>query len=110
MIEVKNLTFNYPGTKYKVFDHLSLTLDHSGIYGLLGKNGMGKSTLLYLLAGLLRPAKGEVLVDGYEAKKRQPAMLQEIYIVPEEYDLPQISLADYVKIHTDFYPTSVRNV
>lgn len=104
MIEVKNLTFSYPGTKHKVFDQLNLTLDHSGIYGLLGKNGMGKSTLLYLLAGLLRPAKGEVLVDGYEAKKRNPDMLQDIYIVPEEYDLPQISLADYVKIHTDFYP------
>ncbi len=104
MIEVKNLTFCYPGTKRKVFDQLSLTLDHSGIYGLLGKNGMGKSTLLYLLAGLLRPNKGEVMVHGYEAKKRNPGMLQDIYIVPEEYDLPQITLNDYVKIHTDFYP------
>ena len=44
MIEVKNLVFNYPGNKHKVFDGLNLTLKENRIYGLLGKNGMGKST------------------------------------------------------------------
>ena len=48
MIEVKNLVFSYPGSKHKVFDGLNLTLKENRIYGLLGKNGMGKSTLLYL--------------------------------------------------------------
>ena len=58
MIEVKNLVFSYPGSKHKVFDGLNLTLKENRIYGLLGKNGMGKSTLLYLIAGLLRPKNG----------------------------------------------------
>ena len=44
MIEVKNLVFSYPGSKHKVFDGLNLTLKENRIYGLLGKNGMGKST------------------------------------------------------------------
>jgi len=49
MIEVKNLVFNYPGNKKKVFDGLNLTLNENRIYGLLGKNGMGKSTFFALL-------------------------------------------------------------
>lgn len=104
MIEVDNLSFCYPGSGFRVFDQMSFKLDRSGIYGLLGKNGMGKSTLLYLIAGMLRPTKGQVRVNGFEAKKRYPEMLSDIYIVPEEYDLPSLSFADYVKIHTDFYP------
>ena len=103
MIEVKNLVFNYPGNKHKVFDGLNLTLKENRIYGLLGKNGMGKSTLLYLTAGLLRPKKGNVCVDGIEAKERRPEMLREIYVVPEEYNLPNLTLKQYVKVHQDFY-------
>ena len=61
MIQVNNLSFSYPRSKHKVFDGLNLELNESRIYGLLGKNGMGKSTLLYLIAGLLKPSKGTVI-------------------------------------------------
>ncbi len=104
MIEVSNLTFSYPGSKHKVFEDFSLQLADNRIYGLLGKNGTGKSTLLYLIAGLLKPKKGSVVVNGFEAKKRAPGFLEDIYIVPEEYDLPDMPLEAYVKIHKDFYP------
>ena len=104
MIQVNDITFSYPGSKHKVFDRLSLNLKDNHIYGLLGKNGTGKSTLLYLIAGLLRPKKGSILVDGLTASKRYPEMLQEIYLVPEEYNLPNMSLANYTKIHETFYP------
>ncbi|MBF1384822.1 ABC transporter ATP-binding protein [Prevotella aurantiaca] len=104
MIEIKNLVFSYPGNKKKVFDGLNLTLQGNQVYGLLGKNGMGKSTLLYLISGLLRPKGGEVYIDGMEAKKRHPEMLREIYVVPEEYNLPDLTLKQYVKVHQDFYP------
>ena len=49
MIEVKNLSFSYGKRKQKVFDDFSLALDKGSVYGLLGKNGTGKSTLLYLM-------------------------------------------------------------
>ena len=104
MIQVNELTFSYPGGKHNVFEGLNLQLNENRIYGLLGKNGMGKSTLLYLIAGLLKPKNGSVIVDGYTASYRYPEMLQELYIVPEEYDLPSMSLAKYAKIHEDFYP------
>ncbi len=104
MIQVNELTFSYPKSKHNVFEGLNLQLNENRIYGLLGKNGMGKSTLLYLIAGLLKPKKGRVIVDGYTASCRYPEMLQELYIVPEEYDLPNMSLSKYAKIHEDFYP------
>ena len=104
MIEVQNISFNYAGQKARVFDDFSLTLKEDNIYGLLGKNGTGKSTLLYLIAGLLRPRKGSVCCDGIATYKRLPETLQEIFIVPEEFDLPQMSLAQYVKINRPFYP------
>ena len=57
MIEVNNISFKYAGQKNLVFDDFSLTLKQDNIYGLLGKNGTGKSTLLYLISGLLRPKR-----------------------------------------------------
>ena len=72
MIEVSNISFNYAGQKDLVFDDFSLTLKQDNIYGLLGKNGTGKSTLLYLISGLLRPKKGTVSFDGVETRLRRP--------------------------------------
>ena len=54
MIELKNVTFGYPGTMRDIYEDFSISLSENKIYGLLGKNGMGKSTLLYLICGLLR--------------------------------------------------------
>lgn len=65
MIQVENLSFNYVGTKREVFSDFSLQLTDNKIYGLLGKNGTGKSTLLYLLCGLLRPKKGGCSLTEY---------------------------------------------
>ena len=49
MIEVSNLSFKYPGQQEPVFTDFSLRLEQNKVYGLLGKNGTGKSTLLYLI-------------------------------------------------------------
>ena len=103
MIEVKNVTFGY--TPYQqVLKDFSLNFRDGGVYGLLGKNGTGKSTLLYLITGLLRPRQGAVWVDGNESTRRNPDMLSDLFIVPEEYDLPPISLQNYVKAIRPFYP------
>ncbi|MBO4607968.1 MAG: ABC transporter ATP-binding protein [Prevotella sp.] len=110
MIDVKNIQFKYAGQKEQVFDDFSLQLNENNIYGLLGKNGTGKSTLLYLIAGLLRPKKGSVSVNGYEAFERRPEMLEEIFIVPEEFDMPSMSLDQYVRINQPFYPRFSREV
>jgi ABC-2 type transport system ATP-binding protein len=104
MINVQNISFHYKGQKALVFDGFSFQLEEDRIYGLLGKNGTGKSTLLYLLSGLLRPNNGSVSVDGVEARKRQPEMLRDIFLVTEEFELPAMRLSEYVKIYRPFYP------
>ena len=110
MIEVNNISFRYPGTKHNVFSNFNMSLEANNIYGLLGKNGTGKSTLLYLISGLLRPANGEVKVDGRLATDRQPEMLKEMFIVPEEFNLPAVTLDTYVKINKPFYPNFSQEV
>lgn len=104
MIEVDNLSFSYGRRKAKVLDGLSMKLDKGSVYGLLGKNGTGKSTLLYLMAGLLRPQTGNVLYNGLDVQKRSLLTLQDMFLVPEEFSLPNLSLKQYVKINAPFYP------
>lgn len=58
MIDVNNISFHYQGSRHEVFSDFSLSLAPGRIYGLLGKNGTGKSTLLYLISGL-RALKAE---------------------------------------------------
>ena len=104
MLEVENLSFSYGRRKSKVLEDFSMKLDKGSVYGLLGKNGTGKSTLLYLMAGLLRPQTGNVLYKGVDVKKRYPDTLQDMFLVPEEFALPNVSLKQYVKLNAPFYP------
>lgn len=104
MLEINNLTFKYGGSKQVVFSDFSLSLSENCIYGLLGKNGTGKSTLLYLITGLLRPSKGAAHVDNFLSSDRHPDMLREMFIVPEEFNLPAMTLRKYVKLNKVFYP------
>lgn len=104
MIQINNINFSYPGSKHQVFSDFSLELEENKIYGLLGKNGTGKSTLLYLISGLLQSKSGTITVNGIASKERRPELLKEIFVVPEEFDLPKISLSDYVKVNKPFYP------
>ena len=104
MINVENISYKYKGQKALVFDGFSLQLEGNRIYGLLGKNGTGKSTLLYLLTGLLRPTKGTVCCDGIATCKRQPEVLRDMYLVTEEFDLPPIRLSEFADLNRPFYP------
>src|SRR3712207_2930317 len=102
MVSIQNLHFSYK--KKKVFDGLNLEFKPGHIYGLLGKNGMGKSTLLRSMAGLLFPKEGTVKVNDFTPAKRQPQFLQGIYMVPEEFYLPNISIEAFLEAYAPFYP------
>ena len=104
MIEVENLSFSYGKRRARVLEDFSMILDQGSVYGLLGKNGTGKSTLLYLMAGLLRPQTGTILYKGLDVKKRCLDALQDMFLVPEEFALPNVSLKQYVKLNAPFYP------
>ena len=102
MISIQNLHFSY--RKKPIFKGLNLQLQPGHIYGLLGKNGTGKSTLLRNIAGLLFPDKGKIEVLGFVPGLRQPAFLQKVFLVPEEFYLPDVPLQHLVDHHAPFYP------
>ena len=104
MIEVNDLTFSYGRKKQKVLNGFSLQLEKGSVFGLLGKNGTGKSTLLYLMSGLLRPQSGKVYYKGVDVSLRSTLTLQDMFLVPEEFMLPHVSLKQYVKLNAPFYP------
>ena len=105
MIDIRHITFHYAGQREPVFRDFSLQLSENRIYGLLGKNGTGKSTLLYLIAGLLRPQVGSVCCNTVAAAVKRPAdLLRELFIVTEEFDLPAMTLEAYVRLIAPFYP------
>lgn len=104
MLTIKDLTFSYRRKSTPVLDDFSLKIESGGVYGLLGRNGAGKSTLLYLIAGLLTPKRGKVLFNGTDTRLRKPSTLANMFIVPEEFDLPNIRLDQYVKMNSPFYP------
>lgn len=103
MIAFKDVCFSYR-RNVPVLSNLSLQIEPGTVCGLLGRNGVGKSTMLYLTAGLLRPRSGQVLCNGYIPSDRQVNFLNDIFIVPEEFDLPPITLDEYVRINSVFYP------
>lgn len=104
MLQVENISFSYRQGKKEVLDDFSLSLEKGKVYGLLGKNGAGKSTLLYLMSGLLTPKHGKVMYHDVDVRRRLPITLQDMFLVPEEFELPAISLVSYVELNSPFYP------
>ncbi|MDY4789873.1 MAG: ABC transporter ATP-binding protein [Bacteroidales bacterium] len=103
MIKIENLNFSYKRNKL-VINNVSLNIEKGYIHGLLGKNGTGKTTLLKQIAGLLFPDSGKIEVMGYNPQKRQVGFLSNVFFLPEEFDVYKMSIEDYVKTHSVFYP------
>ena len=102
MIEVKNLSFSY--SKDKVLDDISTTFEQGRIYGLLGANGVGKSTMFKLLCGLLTTKQGTIDIDGCSPAGRKPSFLSKIYYVPEDFEGPDMTIRNYAAGVSQFYP------
>jgi len=103
MIEFKNLDFSYTRKK-NLFEGVSLNMQSGSIYGLLGKNGVGKTTMLNLISGLLFPKSGECTVMGYIPQERKVGFLANLFYVPDEIVLPAMKLNDFVRVNKVFYP------
>lgn len=103
MIQIKNLSFRY-NSKVELFHNISLTIEKGRIYGLLGKNGAGKSSLMRQMCGLLAPTEGGILVNGFEPKRREPSFLQTICFVPEQVFVPNLKIEQYIELYAPFYP------
>lgn len=103
MLKIDNISFGYRRNK-SIIRNFNMTLQPGTVCGLLGKNGAGKSTLLYLICGLLKPDSGSIDFKGHNPIKHEVAFLEDVMIVPEEFSLPNMKLADYVRVNAPFYP------
>jgi ABC-2 type transport system ATP-binding protein len=104
MVTVEKLSFGYR-KKEPVLENLDLALLPGHIYGLLGKNGAGKSSLLYTLCGLLFPQQGTVNLLQQNPAKRRAQLLQQIFLLPEEFYVPPVTIKRYADTHAPFYPS-----
>lgn len=102
MLHIHNLSFSY-GKYTMLFDAMDLEMQQGAIVGLLGKNGAGKSTLLNLINGFIPPQKGNIDVLGFVPHLRKPTFLADTYMVPEEFDFPNVSIGTYVRAYSPFY-------
>lgn len=103
MINLNNLGFQY-GKKSTVFSGLTLSIPSGRSVGVLGANGVGKTTLIKLIAGLVSQTDGDLSVLGFTPRSRDTEFYRELYVVPEESELPAMKAAHYVNLFSVFYP------
>ena len=104
MIKLTNLEAGYK-QKNPVLSAISTRIEVGNIYGLLGSNGVGKTTLLNTIAGVLDPIAGEVDVLGHNPSAHTRQFFEQIYYITDEVELPAISLDSYIASYANFRPT-----
>lgn len=102
MITINNLDFSYKNVA--VFRNISLEFKEGCVYGLLGENGVGKTTLLKLMSGLQSPLNGTVSIDGFIPSERNPYFLQKIFYLPEEVITDDTTPEKFINKLGVFYP------
>ena len=101
MITIKKLGFSYDD--HVVLKDISMDLQEGRIYGLLGENGVGKTTLLTLLAGLKEVDDGILEIDGQKPFKREPSFLSNIYYLPDEVPALRRKAIDFAVDHGQYW-------
>ncbi|MBQ9505465.1 MAG: ABC transporter ATP-binding protein [Lachnospiraceae bacterium] len=101
MITISNINKSF-GEIHAV-DNITLTIEEKQVFGLIGTNGAGKSTLLRMMAGVLIPDSGEVLIDG-EKVYDAPSVKEKIFFIPDEaYFFPNATALDMKKYYAGLY-------
>ena len=101
MITIKDLGFSY-GDK-TVLKNITMNLEEGRIYGLLGENGVGKTTLLTLLCGLKKPQTGNIDTDGKNPYDRQPSLLSDQYYLSDEVAPMNMKASEYAENYGKFW-------
>lgn len=101
MITIKKLGFSYGNNA--VLKDISMELQEGRIYGLLGENGVGKTTLLTLLSGLKEPQSGAILVDGMTPFDRTTSFLTSVYYLPDEVPAARMSANAFAAYRGQFW-------
>ncbi|MRH32015.1 ABC transporter ATP-binding protein [Limosilactobacillus reuteri] len=97
VLEVNNLSFAYSKT-HPVFHNVNFSLEAGEVFTVLGPNGVGKSTLLHCLVGLLTPNEGTVIVNGKKlGNLKHKTLAQQVAYVPQDYHInSNLTVLDYL--------------
>ena len=101
MITIKDLGFRYGAVP--VLKNITMTLKEGRIYGLLGENGVGKTTLLTLLCGLKAVNSGSIETDGHNPYDRNPSFLSNQYYLSDEVAAMNMTAVDYAQNYGKFW-------
>lgn len=102
MIAVNNITKKFGN--FTAIEDLSLSVSNSSVYGIVGYNGAGKTTLLKTIAGIYKPDRGEVLIDGVNTFDSAKAK-SKIFFVPDEiYFEAYSTIAKMADFYSGYYP------
>lgn len=74
-IEVKNISFSYPGSQVTAVENVSMTIEKGERVAIIGQNGAGKSTTVKIINNIYKPVSGEILVDGIDTRKKTTAQI-----------------------------------
>ena len=82
-IEFKQVNFNYDGSKINILNDINFQINKNEFIGIIGETGSGKSTLIDLLTGLIKPVSGSIEVDGNSISKNPNSWIEKIGYVPQ---------------------------
>ncbi|MCK5476915.1 MAG: ABC transporter ATP-binding protein [Candidatus Aenigmarchaeota archaeon] len=92
LIEIKNLTKKYGDLK--AVDNISLSVEEGQLFGLLGPNGSGKTTMIKLMTGQLKPTEGNINVMGTDVLAHSVEVRELVGIIPEQETPPSFLTAE----------------
>ena len=102
MIEIRNVTKSY--SKMKAVDDVSVTIRENSVFGLIGTNGAGKSTMLRMMAGVLKPDRGQITIDELSIYDNMEAKQKIYFIADEPYFLGNSNAIDMQRYLCSVYP------
>jgi len=106
-IIVENLSKNY--SENKAVENISFKITENEVVGLLGPNGCGKTTTMAMILGLLKPSKGEILIDGLNIEKNRIKLLHKMNFISPYIELPKkLTVKENLIVYARLY--SVKNI
>ena len=102
VIEIADLSKQY-GSRLAV-DHLNLAVKQGDIFGFVGPNGAGKTSTIRMIAGLLQPTSGEIVVGGHSVHKEPEAVKRQIGYMPDYFGVyPDLKVGEYLEFFCACY-------
>lgn len=95
-IALKDITYAYPNTEKKIFDHADMVVPCGKSVGIMGPSGAGKSTIVDILLGLLKIQGGAITCDGVNIFDNYPAWLSQIGYIPQSIYLVDESIRNNI--------------